>query len=163
MSVRRYDVEWAAAPVFAQYLLNKLDPAIVASAPVITFFDPMSGDEAQRIVVTVLKGNSQKESPANYAFACKVTVKSRWAKSTVQNDMAAHFDRTNWVRDVLSANTLVNDLNAIAAAPLSGVFVGGGGLVFDFIQPRRDFDTDVRENGWIYSDTLFGFNGFFPQ
>ena len=154
MSVQRYDIEWAAASGFALYLQSKIDAALQVASPVVTIFDPMAVDEANRFVVEIPKAQTMNEEMGNFNATCKCTVKSRWARVTVQGDLNAHFNRSNWLRDALMADSLVADLATLLIA-------GGGGLVIDFIQPKKNMETVVQENGFIYSHFTFDFNGYF--
>jgi hypothetical protein len=160
MSNQRYDIEWALAPAVAAYLQGKIDPAIQAVSPVITFFDPMAVDEANRIIVEIPQAKTMKEARGNFSGACKVTVKSRWSKPTVKADFSAHYDRTNWTRDSIISPTLVTDLNSSALSLATAAGQSSAGFTLDFQQPEIVFQTDVRE-GWIYSEATFNFNGFF--
>jgi hypothetical protein len=160
MSNQRYDIEWALAPAVAAYLGGKISPDIQSVSPVITFFDPMAVDEANRIIVEIPQAKTMKEARGNFSGTCKVTVKSRWAKPTVKTDFSAHFDRTNWTRDALMSPTLATDVQAAALVLATAAGQGSTGFNFDFQQPEISFQTDVRE-GWIYSEASFGFNGYF--
>lgn len=160
MSNQRYDIEWALAPVVASYLQGKLDPAIVAASPVITFFDPMAVDEASRIIVEIPQCQTMKELQGNFNGSCNVTVKSRWTKPTVAADFPAHYNRTNFTRDALMSAMLAADLNSAAAVLAAAAGQPSVGFNLDFVQPVFTFKTDVRE-GWIYSEASFKFNGYF--
>jgi hypothetical protein len=160
----RYDYEWVAAGIIAAYLASKLTPAQQEVSPVISFFDPMYVDDANRIIVEVPNVETTPECPGNFKGTCKVTVKSQWTQAAGQQDLKDHRLRTKWTRDVLMSNTLAGDLTAIAnQAPVEGVdYVGGGGISFDFIQPKRHFETEMRE-AWAYSTVAFQFNAVTPQ
>jgi hypothetical protein len=145
----RYDVEWAVPKVVVAYLQSKLDAALQAVSPAITIFDPMAIEEENRFIVEVPRFTNQPEEPGCFGGICKVTVKSRWALPTAKADLDEHFDRTNWLRDVLLSRTLADDLNALST-----------GFAVDYVQPNPDHSTECRE-GWIYSDTEFRFNGHF--
>jgi hypothetical protein len=149
---QRYDIEWALAPVVAVYLQGKISDAAQLISPVVTFFDPMAVDEANRFVIEVPSAMTLADSPGNFSGACQCTVKSRWTQKTLAVDMAAHFDRSNQMRDALMSIALANDLNTVAG--------NNAGWKMDYIQPKREFKTVVAE-GWVYSDTVFMFNGFF--
>lgn len=148
-AIVRYDIEWALPPVVVAYLKGKLSADMQAVSPVITIFDPMAIEELNRFIVEVPKATTMPEAPANFSGTCECTVKSRWSKPTAKADLEAHFDRTNWLRDALMSASLADDLNVLAV-----------GFAIDFVQPKRDFNTDVRE-GWVYSPAVFTFNGFF--
>lgn len=151
----RFDVEWALAPLFAQELINLLPDDAKTVSPVVTYFDPMSVDEANRIVVEIPTVTLQPESPGNFGGTCKVTAKSQWTQKTVKNDFTSHFSRVSMLRQALLSDELMDDVNALAAA-------GQIGITLDYIQPKREFETKVAEHGWIYSDMTFRFTGFFP-
>ena len=153
MNAQRYDIEWVMAGIVVAYLTNKIDVALQEKSPVVTFFDPMAIEEDNRFVVEVPAAQTNQESPGNYEGSCKCTVKSRVTEATGAEDQKAHFNRTNWMRDVLMSSALLDDLNALATA---------GEFVLDYIQPHRDFSTDATKEGWIYSDIAFRFTGYFP-
>lgn len=148
-AIVRYDIEWALPAVVVAYLQAKLPEAAQAVSPVITFFDPMAVAEENRFIVEVPKCSTMAEAPGNFSGTCDVTVKSRWARPTAKADQSAHSDRTNWARDALMAPECADDLSAAAV-----------GFAIDYVQPKRDWDTQVEE-GWIYSRGGFSFNGFF--
>jgi len=160
MSNQRYDIEWALAPVVAAYLSGKISPQIQAVSPVITFFDPMAVDEANRIIVEIPNSETMKELTGNFSGVCNVTVKSRWAKPSVAADFKAHYDRVNWTRDSLMSPTLVADLNVSALSLSAAAGQSSVGFTLDFVKPVLKFKTDVRE-GWIYSEATFDVTGFF--
>lgn len=151
MSVRRYDLDSALADVFVAYMAAKLDAALLKVSPAITIFDPMATEEANRFISEVKGWKTDPASPGVFSGTVKCTTKSRWSKPTWQADRAAHYDRFNWMADVLMSNTLADDLTALAV-----------GFVVDFIQPSRNFTPDVRE-GFIYSEVIISFNGHWTE
>lgn len=158
MSNQRYDIEWASALIFTEYLKGIISSEIQTASPVITFFDPMAVDEADRIIVEIPNGKTMKESRGNFSAVCKVTVKSRWRKPSVSTDMAAHFDRVNWTRDAL-LNPALNDETTLAAIATTKNILG---VAIQFQRPEISFSTDVRE-GWIYSEASFTFDGYIKE
>ncbi|MDE2106984.1 MAG: hypothetical protein KGL39_57790 [Patescibacteria group bacterium] len=136
------------------YLQAKVSVDRQNVSPVVTFWDPMSIDEANRFIVMIESAEMQPESPANFKAKGVVTTKSRWAQKTIAADFKSHFDRVNWVRDPLMSPTLADDLTTQLNA-------SGGGVVVDFFQPKRQFATEKTLEGWVYSDTFFELNGFF--
>ncbi len=163
MSNQRYDIEWALPPIVAAYLTAELTlqfPKLADVSPVITIFDPMAIDEANRVIVEVPGGKTMKEQQGSFSGSCLVTVKSRWAQPSVAADMSAHFNRTNWTRDALMSPTIAADLNALALTMATAAGKSSAGLNVDFVQPVIEFKLDVR-SGWVYSETTFQFNGCF--
>lgn len=139
----RYDFEMPLAESLANFLRGHLDAAMQAECPVVAFTDPMSLDEAHRIVVRVLGGESDALSCATIAARAVVIVKSRWTQPTLQNDFVEHSARTNAVRDALAAGDL---LDRLALSPVTG-------LAYDFVFPTRTMSTEIFTEGWIVSET----------
>lgn len=138
----RYDSETASGQMVAEYLAAVLDPSTVAASPVVTFYDPMSIDEANRIVVMVPSVDTDPASPGNLSITVEVVVKTQWTEPTVANDRAAHFERVNDVRDKLMAANMPTWLTVYEPA----------GLGLSYVQPRRRFSTRIME-GWFVSET----------
>ena len=149
MSIRRYDIDSAVADAFVAYLAAKIDPALQNVSPVITIFDPMAVDEANRFIVEVKNWKTDPASPGMFTGQVKCVTKSRWNKPTWQADRIAHYDRFNWMTDVLMSSTLADDVSTNTA-----------GVVIDFIKPSREF-TPVVHEGFIYSEILIEFAGYF--
>lgn len=141
MSGRRYEPEWALAEIFESYLDEVLDEELFSKSPVVTFFDPMAQDEAERVVVLVHDVETSADGVSNFAAVVEVTVKSQLKKPTLAEDMAAHFERTKAVRDVLCATNLMTELDAV-----------DDGLGVDGVNKRRGMRTQLAD-GWIYSET----------
>jgi hypothetical protein len=159
----RYDIENAAADVVVAYLRSVVDAAIQnvddkdgnPQSIIVTFYDPMSVDEANRIVVRCPDGETMKESMANGGLSVEVGIKSQWKQPTIEADFEAHFARVAEVRDKLFPVDLIERLNAAAAAadpPITGIGI-------DYVAQGRKLYTDVRE-GWLYSETGFQMNYF---
>ena len=149
MSYPRYDIEWVLAGAVAAYLGDELSDQSLQASPVVTFFDPMAVAEENRLVVEVPRAVTDKCLKGIFDADVTVTVKSRWTQKTVQTDFQNHYSRTNDCRDKLMA-----DPETMSAA-LSGYV---NGVVFDYVQPKVEFSTDVRE-GWIYSEAKLVING----
>jgi hypothetical protein len=147
----RFDVEIATAELVAAYLKGAVDEEVLPSdaCPVVTFFDPMSVDEADRVVVMVPSADTSTESPGNFNANVECGIKTQWKQKTLAADFGKHFARVKEVRDKLFPSDLIDQL--IAASP--------NGLGVDFVQPRRQFITRISE-GWIYSETAFQINCF---
>jgi len=88
----------------AAYLIAQIDqPTLAANpalsnCPVVTFIDPMSIDDANRIVVMSPDATTMVESPGNCEVTIEVGIKSQWAQPSMAADYAAHFQRVNVVR-----------------------------------------------------------------
>lgn len=139
----RYDFETQAAQVVADYLSTGLDPAITNISPVVTFFDPMSIDQSNRIVVMCPNGSTLAEQPGNAEMQVEVGVKSRWLQATIAADFAAHFTRLNAVRALLFRRDA--EFQSQLKAP--------HGIGVNAILNKREFSTQVYKEGWIYSET----------
>lgn len=137
---RRYDPELALADRFKAYLDATLSEALRTASPVVTFYDPMAQEDAHRVVVLVHNCDTVTNDPCSFTGEVEVTVKSQLAQVSLSADMAAHFDRTNEVREALLRTTLVAGLNE-----------GSVGLGVSYVSPKRTLRTDVRE-GWVYSE-----------
>jgi hypothetical protein len=146
----RWDVEQAAASVIAAYLQGSVAPTTSGPSPIVTYFDPMSVDEANRIVIFVPSGETMLECAGDGTLAIEVGIKSRWLQPTVNADFAAHWSRVKDVRDSLFPSDLATRLNNAAAAMNPAMT----GFVVNFIKPVRAFHTRVMD-GWLYSETSF--------
>jgi len=127
--------------MLVDYLVAVVAPAIQATCPAVSFFDPMSIDEANRIVVDVPSVETNPASPGNIIVRADCVIKSQWAQPTYAADRAAHFERVNEVRDKLMPSDLRTRLALFAP----------DGIGIEYVQPRRQFSTTLRE-GWIVSD-----------
>lgn len=137
---RRYDPELALADRFKVYLDATLSETLRQASPVVTFYDPMAQDDAHRVVVLIHNCDTQTNDPYSFKAEVEVTVKSQLAQVSLSEDMTAHFDRTNEVREALLRTTLAEGLNT-----------GSVGLGVTYVSPKRTLRTDVRE-GWAYSE-----------
>lgn len=146
----RYDFEIAMSGVVVDYLVDRLDATVTDKCPVVSFIDPMSIDEADRIIVLPPSGETIPESTGNFAGQVDVAVKTRWTQPTLADCMARHFNRLRAVRDKLFAPDIIAALDAL-----------GDGIGIDFVQPRKAFTTKVTTDNWIYSETNLTVNAFF--
>ena len=137
----RWDIEIAISQIVADFLTSVLDGDLLAACPAVTFFDPMSVDEANRIVVQIPDGETGADDPGTGAVMVNLVVKSQWKQAGGKEDMATHFDRVNKVRDQMMRADLKDQLNALAP---SGVGIA-------FVQPKRSFHTTIRQ-GWTVSE-----------
>lgn len=159
----RYDIENAAAAVVVAYLRSIVDPAVHLVkgrgdeyfSIIVAFYDPMSVDEANRIIVQCPNGETMPESMANGSMTVEVGIKSQWTQKTIVADFAAHFARVAEVRDKLFPSDLIERLNAAAAAAVPPIT----GIGIDYVAQGRKLHTDVRED-WIYTETGFTMNYF---
>ena len=149
--LRRYDFEFPVAEVLAQFLDANIDESITENCPVVTFFDPMSIDDANRIIILINDGETMAESPANCEITAEVVVKSQWSQAEMTANFKAHQERVNVVRDRLLAPSLQADMNV--ALLTHGVYV-------DFLQPRRNYSSSVYQEGFITSSTRLRINCF---
>jgi len=146
----RYDVENQIAALFAAYLVSEVDADMQEDSPIVTFYDPMSVDEENRIVVQVPSGQTRRESMANGLVAVDVGIKSQWHQKTIKDDFKGHFDLVAEVRDKLFA-----DCDAIVAAIIAAAAAQNPpivGIEIDYIDQQRAFKTEVLD-GWLYTET----------
>lgn len=155
----RYDIETVLAGAVTA-LLGSLVPKDIACLPtetktanclIVDFTDPMSIDEANRIVALVPSAETGVEIGSEFTARIEVLVKSRWAKPTMAADYSAHNARVKSVRDKLMPVDLATRLDAKMPS----------GAKLDFASKRRSFSTRVYDNGWITSETAFTVNGHF--
>ena len=144
----RYDFEIAVAQAVRDWIDSQLDPAITNKAPVVTFFDPMSVAESNRIIVMVPSGTTDDCVMSNAEVQVDVAVKSRWTEKTIAADFAAHWTRANAVRSQLFILDLPTWLNGTFAAAIPPVV----GIQIDYVNNRRDFHTQIYAEGWIWSE-----------
>lgn len=135
-----FSPEDAVAETVVAYLRAMVDPDIQALCPVVSFMDPMSIDEAHRVVVEVPAVATNAASPGSMTATVECGVKSQWSQPTLAADKAAHFARVAEVRDKLMPASL--------AAALAEYAPAGTGI--NYAQPRRQFATRVA-TGWFYS------------
>lgn len=158
---RTYVPETLLAQIVVDYLGVELDSEIVGQGDkamltvfdgacgLVTFFDPMSIDEADRIVVECTDGETMSEAPANGIFQIEVGLKTQCAQKTLKADYQKHFDRLNALRDNLFSPTLAEDL--LTHCPGTGIYI-------EFVQPRRSLSTKATTDFWMYSGTVFRIN-----
>lgn len=137
----RNDIEVIVADMVAAYLQATLAAETQADCPVVSWHDPMSIDDANRVVVMVPQCVSAEENPGNYECTVEVGIKSQWSQPTVAADKESHFARVDAVRDALWTDTLVADL--AAQSTVVGV---------NFVSPRRNHTTKIVD-GFFYSET----------
>jgi hypothetical protein len=142
----RYDIETAVAQCFADYLKSTVEAPILAICPVVTFFDPMSIDDAHRIIVHCDTAQSDPTSVGNFDCRVSVDVKSQWTQENIAVDFQAHFRRVNEVRDKLWPAILLASLQALQS----------DGLLIEYPQPRRDLSTKIfKDSNFLLSETAF--------
>lgn len=147
----RYDAEMAVAQMVADYLTANVASFDASVCPIVTFFDPMSIDEANRVVVMVPSVSTDVAHPGSFVATVEVGIKSRWAQESVATDFENHFGRSNDVRDKLMVASPWTHLTAPA------------GIGLHFVQPVRQFSTRITEDHWIYSDVTLTINGWFAS
>lgn len=138
----RYDIEGIVADTLSAYLSAQLGSGVTTTCPVVTFYDPMSVDEASRIVVLAPDAASREEAAGNFTVRVEIGIKSRWAQASAGTDWTTHMSRVNLVRGVLWDADLAASLHTEA----------NGLIGVNFVQPERKITTDVRE-GWYYTPT----------
>ena len=155
----RYDIETAAAEMFAGYLkaLCSVADGYVMDAkkcPIVTFFDPMSVDDADRLVVMCPDSDIDTADTGRFKATMDIGLKKMWTQPNIDEDFSVHFQRVKDVRDKLMAKDIIARLDPFLP----------DGMVVDFVQPRRQFKTHIAESTqakWIFSGTMFGIEGYF--
>lgn len=142
MSAARFDFEFALPQGFQAYLAAVLSDATTSVSPVVTWFDPMAVDDANRVVVFATRGTAPNNLSSNCDMSVEIGVKSRWAQKTLAADIAAHGARLSDVRNALLEQGLAGDAD---------LQVPGMGIIN--IDNTRQYESDVIDNGWIISKT----------
>jgi hypothetical protein len=151
MAERRYDMEPLVSAALVEYVKETVDPAILKDCPAVTFYDPMSVDDASRIVIQCHEGETLGDLPANFNATVECVVRSQWCQETLPADLQKHWDRVNKVRDTLFYPAMVEGINAKAVA-----------LAVTWVAPRRGFHTSIME-GWAVSTTTLTLKGHFTD
>jgi hypothetical protein len=153
----RYDLEIPVAKLFADYLNAQcnISPGGVLDTTlcsIVTFYDPMSIDEADRVIVTVPDAETYPEQGGNFDATVEIYQKTLWTQKTIQAAMTLHFLRVNEVRDKLFAPDIIARMVGIEPA----------GLVVNFVNPRMRFSTKTigDDGGWIASETTLAVKGY---
>lgn len=137
----RHDHERAICETVAAYLEGVLDAALIAAAPVVSFYDPMALDDADRITVICERGETKASQPGNFTAQVEVGVKTRLEQPDMANVISTHFERVNAVRDVFSVADPAGDVSAHNVA----------GIEVTHIESVRRFSTDMGSEVFIYS------------
>lgn len=153
----RYDIEFPLAQLFASYLTAQcatfaggvLDPVL---CPIVTFFDPMSVDSADRVIVKVPSADTMPECGGNFKATIEVYQKTQWHQATLKAEMLAHSQRINEVRDKLQSSQIIALMTPLMPA----------GLSITWVNPRMAFtlNTYGDKGGWIASETTIMVAGF---
>lgn len=154
----RYDVEIAVSDILTAYLkaLASTKPGQIldpSACPIVTFYDPMSVDDADRVTVMVPNAETDAANPGNFSATVDIGLKTLWTQATLKNSFKRHFARVNDIRDKIMPKDIVERMTPYFVA----------GAVINYVQPRRDFDTHIAQANvnWIYSGTKFVVNGYF--
>jgi hypothetical protein len=155
----RYDLEFAASELFSKYLQNLCSTAVgqimdSKACPIVTFYDPMSIDDADRLTVMSTSGDTDIYDRGRFTALIDVGLKTLWTQATIQADFKRHRERLNDVRDKLMPLDIITRLQPFLP----------DGMNVDFVQPKKQYETHVAESTqakWIYSCTKFEVNGFF--
>lgn len=159
----RYDIEKAASDMFTDYLKalcstqagQVMDPN---GCQIVTFYDPMSIDDADRLTVMVPDSETDAPDPGCFSATVDIGLKTLWTQPTVKDDFCKHFARLNDVRDklILQPADILTRISPYIPP----------GIELNRIQPRKKFSTHIAESTaakWIYSGTTFIINGYFIE
>lgn len=155
----RYDIEDSVTKIFADYLSVAASTAVGQvcdpnRCPIVTFFDPMSVDDADRIVVRCPDAVTDPADMGRFSAEIEVGIKTLWTQVNIKKKFSEHHQRVNDIRDKLMAPSIIALLATVTPA----------GVALDFVHPRKHFKTHVAESTqakWIYSETSFSINGYF--
>lgn len=143
----RHDFEKAVVDSVKAYIDAVLDDESCEGIPVVTFFDPMSLDDADRIIVVCEQGDTKIAGPSNVVCLVEVGVKTLKHESTLQADIETHFHRVNAVRDLFCVAT--------PGATIENYSVEG--IHITHLESVRRFGTDMggSDGTFIYSKQEF--------
>ena len=156
----RYDVETALSGLLVAYLGDLMDPALACVPPattapclIVDFTDPMSIDEANRIIVQVPTAKTTARMAGTWSARANVIARSRWTQATLKRDYAAHAERVNELRDKLCPADMVDRMAAYQPP----------GMTIVSVDPAREYSTRVFTNFWIESEAGFTVGGSFSH
>lgn len=136
----KYNVEYHIALAAKSYCETALDLGDFANCPVVTWFDPMAVDDANRVVCICQSAASSPTAPGNFTAKIEIGVKTQWAQPSLESDMGTHFDRVNQVRDIFNATQEDLIASLTAACPV--------GLAVTYINQDREYSTEVNEGNY---------------
>ena len=145
----RLDIEGLVADTVCDYIKATLSAAIQATCPVVTFHDPMSIDDANRIIVMVPSGITPDYAPGNFSVSLEVGTKTQWSQMSMQTDWTNHMAAVSAVRNILWDDGLEAALDTQAADAIG----------FNRAMPDRRIATEVREQ-WYYTPTVVNLEVF---
>ena len=153
-----YDIEFALSCGFADYMqaMCSTQPGQVMDTkvcPIVTFYDPMSVDDANRMTIMVPNAATDVPQPGRFVGSIDMGLKTIWTQPTIKSDFANHRARLKDIRDKLLPADLLTRL-----APYLP-----NGMAIDFVHPQKRFTSHIAEAGanWIYSGTIFEVAGYF--
>jgi hypothetical protein len=154
----QYDYEMPVATMFAQYLLNQcatgpggiLDQSL---CPIVTFFDPMSVDPEDRVVIFVPTGETDSAIGGNFLAEVEIYQKTQWSQIELQQNFSTHYARLKELRDKLFPINLASRLAPFAPS----------GLAIDYVNQKKSFATKIvgDEGGFIDNRTMLTIQGHF--
>jgi hypothetical protein len=142
-------IEMEIADAVKTVLVAEVESSIQEVCPVVTFYDPMSIDEASRCIVQTPTVQTAQEWSGNFEARIELGIKSQWTQATLAEDTATHAARVKAFRAVLLQSDF-GDLLGVAATTFSVWFVN----------PDAPMATDPREN-WFYSELILTIQGGF--
>lgn len=138
----QYNIEQLTAAVFAGYINAQMDPTLLGdNCRCVTFYDLMSIDQANRIVVMVSAVQMDADMPGNGTAQIEIGIKSQWTQADLEADQAAHWVRVDAVENIFADAGIVAALQAQADTTLG----------INFIQPQRTRSTQLMD-GWIFTE-----------
>lgn len=173
----QYDYDRQGALLFATYLAQQFDPLVAQGPPqplpapddndeqnintdclIVTFYDPMSIDEANRIIVMCDEAETDVNDPGSVALSVEIGIRSRWRQDTIKADFDQHFARERELGKWIFDQTIVDKLETARQMLLVGADPGITTMI-DFIQPKKYINRVTTTDYWIYYTIKFAVQG----
>jgi hypothetical protein len=133
--------EFQLCDTFLTFLLarqedNNLD---IGGIPIVSFYDPMAVDDADRCVVICEGGKVPDYTLGNFELGVEVGLKTIWATPSLAADLEKHKLRLTSLRNILCIATadLITSLNAVAPV----------GFLVTYVNKGRDIKTSSNDEG----------------
>lgn len=137
------DAEFIIADALADYLKSVASEGLQTASPIVTFYDPMSVEEMDRVVVQCPTGATDEDAAGNGEFNLVIGQRTRWTQANVAYCVAVHRERLKEIRSLMAVDDLITLLDAAAE----------GAIGFNFVKYSRTLETKITDAGWIYSET----------
>lgn len=138
----RHDYEKATTETVALYVQDNQSGNALTGLPVASFYDAMTTDDPDRIIVIAESGETKEADPGCATVDVEVGIKSTFSQPTAATDISDHFSRVNSLRDLFN---VADPASAIDGYSVTGITVTGCDTV------RRFETVPDRDAGFIYS------------